>query len=55
MGLRDFVFLDVQQVTDDPPGNEENDIALERDRMEDNALEAIEAMPDIVPTDEHWR
>ena len=50
-----FVFLDVQQVTDDPPGEKENNVALEGDRMKDNALEPIKAVPNIVPTYEHGR
>ena len=47
------MFLEIEHVAGNPPGDEEKDVGLEDCGMENNALESIEPMPEVVPAHEH--
>lgn len=45
--------LQVEEVAGYPPGEEEDDVGLERCGVKGDALEAVQAVPAVIPRDQH--
>lgn len=43
------LHLEVEQVAGNPPGDEQDDIGPEGDRVDNDALEPVESVPEVIP------